>query len=157
TLVDGSGNIYAWGLREMHDLNGNAVSYRYVRVSDPGIVGSSVPGWELYLKTINYTQSNGAAGAYTITFYRDSELPSLPHFADAPASRRRADVVIDGRGGFKVVNADLLKRIDVTFDNDLVRRYDFLYQEGAFKKTLLRSITQSGENGAAFNTHTFSY
>src|SRR6185503_20210041 len=49
------------------------------------------------------------------------------------------------------------RRIDVTFDNSLVRRYDFLYQEGAFKKTLLQSITQSGESGTAFNTHTFSY
>jgi RHS repeat-associated protein len=157
TLVDGGGNIFAWGLREIRDANGNGITYRYVRVADPGIVGGSVPGSQLYLKSINYTRSNGAAGAYTVTFYRDSELPSLPNFTDSPSYRRRSDASIDARGGFKMVTADLLRRIDVTFDSSLIRRYDFLYQEGAFKKTLLHSVTQSGENGVAFNTHTFTY
>lgn len=156
TLADASGNIFAWNLREIRDANGNGIAYRYARAADPGVAGG-VPGTALYLKSINYTQASGAAGAYTITLYRDSELPSLPNFAGSPSYRRRADPIISARGGFKMVVADLLRRIDVTFNNSLVRRYDFLYQEGAFKKTLLKSVTQSGEDGAAFYTHTFGY
>ena len=148
TLADPAGNIFKWALREVRDLNGNGITYTCVRVSDPGLSGGTVPGYQLYLKTINYTRSNGAPGAYTVTFIRDSELPNYT---------RRPDVVIDARGGFKMVTAALLKRVEVTVDGDLIRRYDFNYQEGAFKKTLLRSITQYGENGAAFHTHEFTY
>jgi hypothetical protein len=55
------------------------------------------------------------------------------------------------------VTADLLRRVDVTLDGDLVRRYGFDYTTGAFAKTLLSSISQYDENGALFNTHTFDY
>ncbi|MCP4399022.1 MAG: hypothetical protein GY801_17190 [bacterium] len=66
-------------------------------------------------------------------------------------------MIIDVRGAFKKVTADLLRRIEVSFDNQAVRSYELNYIEGAFKKTLLTSITQYDEDGAAFNTHTFEY
>ncbi|HET6212208.1 MAG TPA: SpvB/TcaC N-terminal domain-containing protein, partial [Micromonosporaceae bacterium] len=147
-LADDNGNVFRWALREKRDLNGNAIRYSYDQVADVGVAGGSVPGRELYLRSINYTRTPTAAGAYTVTFVRDSELPGYT---------RRPDVVINARGGFKMVTAELLSRIDVTFNGALVRRYDLSYVESAFRKMLLRSVTQRGASGAAFNTHEFSY
>src|SRR5262245_60033276 len=147
TLRDGAGNIFRWALREVRDRHGNGMTYAYTRVMDVGVDGGSVPGYQLYLREINYAQSNGQTGAYTVAFKRGSEL----------GQPRRPDVVIDARGGFKMVTADLLKQIEVTFDSQLVRRYDLQYEEGAFKKTRLKSVTQQGEDGTPFHTHTFAY
>ncbi|HEX6287738.1 MAG TPA: SpvB/TcaC N-terminal domain-containing protein [Herpetosiphonaceae bacterium] len=148
TLTDDGGQIFRWALQETRDLNGNRIAYTYARVSDVGVEGGTVPGVQLYPQAINYTGSNGTPGAYTVTFIRDRELPDFT---------RRADVIIDGRGGFKQVTADLLKRIEVTFQGSLVRRYELTYREGSFKKTLLTAITQYGEDGTAFHTHEFGY
>jgi RHS repeat-associated protein len=159
TLVDGQENIFRWALREVRDLNGNGVRYSYTRVYDVGVPGGTVPGVQLYLQSANYTQSGGAEGPYTVTFIRDSqadELRKVPQYKDY-VYERRPDVVIDARGGFKMVTAELLKRIDVTFKGDRVRSYDLEYQRGAFEKTLLKSITQRGADGAVFNTHGFAY
>ena len=64
---------------------------------------------------------------------------------------------IDARGGFKRVTADLLRRIEVSFDGGLVRRYELTYTKGAFDKTLLHSITESDGQGTVVGTHEFSY
>jgi RHS repeat-associated protein len=147
-LADGAGHVFRWALRETRDLHGNTVRFSYQTVSDPGIAGGTVAGTQLYLRSINYTGSGDQPGPYTVTFVRDSERPNYT---------RRSDVLIDARGGFKMVTAELLSRIDVTFNGGLVRRYDLAYAQGAFGKTLLQSITQSGANGTALGTHRFSY
>ncbi len=147
-LTDGSGNVFRWALRETRDLHGNSTRYTYATVSDPGVVGGTVPGKDLYPRTVNYTGSGGQPGAYTVTFIRDSELPGYT---------RRPDVVISARGRFVQVTAELLGRIDITFNGALVRRYDLNYTTGAFNKSLLKSVTQHGANGGTFNTHTFDY
>jgi len=147
-LADGAGNVYRWALRETRDLNGNAVRYSYVTVTDAGVAGGTVAGRQLYLKTINYTRSATLDGAYTVTLVRDSELPGYT---------RRPDVVINARGGFKMVTAELLAQIRISFNGTPVRQYDLGYVEGAFHKTLLRSVTQRGGSGVVFNTHTFQY
>jgi RHS repeat-associated protein len=151
TLRTGSGEIFRWALQKVRDLNGNGIEYSYVRVADPQVAA----GRQLYLSSINYTQSNGAAGAYTVTFLRDSEQPDY---------LRRTDVLIDARGGFKLVTAELLKRIEVTFQRDAssakepIRSYDLEYREGAFGKTLLSSITPRGADGAVLAApHEFTY
>src|SRR5262249_52755580 len=41
--------------------------------------------------------------------------------------------------------------------NELVRRYELQYEEGAFKKTRLTSVTQQGEDGSPFHSHAFAY
>jgi hypothetical protein len=157
TLADGAGNVFKWAVVEVRDLNGNSMRYGYQKVSDTGVAGGTVPGTQLYLRDINYTGSSGASGAYTVTFYRDSESAGYT---------RRSDVIIDARGGFKMVTAELLKRIEVTFNNELVRRYELGYNENpygdnrpgtAFNKTLLTSVSQFGDDQQLFNTHTFRY
>jgi len=146
-VTDYNGNIFKWALRETRDTNGNNVQYRYVRVADVGLAQGSVPGYELYIKTIYYTGYQNQAGRYKVTFIRDREL----------GESRRPDITISARGGFKQVTADLLRKVEIRFDDQPVRSYVFNYREGAFRKTLLESITQLGEDGAAFNTHTFDY
>lgn len=148
TLADNAGNIFRWALREVRDLNGNAMRYSYDLVSDVGVAGGTVAGRELYLRSINYTRTATGAGAYTVTFVRDSQLPGYT---------RRPDVQINARGGFKQVTAELLARVDVSFNSTLVRRYDLAYIEGAFRKSLLHSVTQRGGSGTAFTTHEFDY
>ncbi|HEX8081624.1 MAG TPA: SpvB/TcaC N-terminal domain-containing protein [Jatrophihabitans sp.] len=147
-LADDAGNIYRWALRETRDLHGNAVRYDYQTVSDVGVAGGTVQGRQLYLRTIDYTRKGSTAGPYTVKFVRDSELANYT---------RRSDVVIDARGGFKMVTAELLARVEVAFNDAPVRSYDLAYQNGAFGKKLLASVTQRGANGTSLGTHTFSY
>ncbi|HEU5161321.1 MAG TPA: SpvB/TcaC N-terminal domain-containing protein [Streptosporangiaceae bacterium] len=148
TLTDEAGHVFLWALREVRDRNGNVMRYRGVRQDDFGVAqGGSVPGRALYPQRISYTGRDDAEGKYTVTFIRDREL----------GEPRRKDVLIDARGGFKQVTADLLRRVDVKFGDRLVRRYELGYRAGAFDKTLLASIAQFDANGALFNTHRFDY
>ena len=150
-LADDAGNIFRWALRETRDLHGNAVHYDYQTVTDAGVAGGTVLGRQLYLRSIDYTRTGAGsttAGPYTVKLVRDSELPGYA---------RRSDVVIDARGGFKMVTAELLSRIEVAFQGQPVRFYDLAYTDGAFGKKLLASVTQRGAAGTALGTHTFSY
>lgn len=146
-LKTDEGNVFRWALREMRDLNGNRMTYEYETVNDYGVDNGKFLGRQLYLKRCSYTDHPTSPARYTVTFLRDSGVPP----------DRRPDVVIDGRGGFKQVTANLLKRIEVRFDNTLIRRYDLEYQEGAFRKTLLKAVSQFDKNGSLFNTHAFGY
>jgi len=156
TLTDGFGNIFLWALCEVRDPNGNFVRYHYAKVNDTGVPGGSVPGSNIYLQRITYTGSGPTEGPYAVSFLRDRDLNEV----------RRPDVHIDARGGFKRVTADLLRRVEVTLSNQLIRRYEFGYNENpygdnrpgtAFNKTLLTSISQFGADGIVFNKHTFLY
>lgn len=146
-LTDDQGNIFRWALRDVVDTHGNNIQYRYVKVTDVGLPGGSVPGYDLYLKTINYTGFDNAPGLYQVNLIRDREL-------NEP---RRSDVMISGMGGFKQVTADLLRKIEVKYQGQSVRSYELKYQGGAFGKTLLTAITQYGKEGGNFYSHTFDY
>lgn len=147
TLTDEFGNIAVWSLREMRDTDDNFMRYHCVRVADVGVDNGSVPGNNLYLQRITYTGRGDSEGPYSVTFIRDREL----------GEPRRADVMIDARYGFKKVTADLLRKVEVSLNGSLIRRYELNYRTGAFEKTLLRSVSQFGENGNLFNTHEFDY
>ncbi|WP_105970589.1 SpvB/TcaC N-terminal domain-containing protein [Streptomyces geranii] len=146
-LTDDEGRIFSWALREVRDPHANTVRYDYATVEDAGVAGGTVAGRELYVKKIAYTGHGDTDGPYTVTFVRDREL----------AEERRPDVSIDARGGFKRVTADLLRRVEVRFRDELVRGYELTYQEGAFHKTLLKSIGQLDAEGRVFTEHEFSY
>ncbi|RKS76907.1 RHS repeat-associated protein [Actinomadura pelletieri DSM 43383] len=147
TLADDDGDIFSWALREVRDRNGNTIRYHHVRVDDTGVQGGAVDGRNLYVKRISYTGHGDSEGPYSVTFVRDREL----------FEARRPDVSIDARGGFKRVTADLLRRVEVRLNDTLVRKYDFAYEQGAFGKTLLKSIEQFDADGKPFNKHTFDY
>lgn len=151
TLADPlRGNIFRWMLREVRDTWGNTVRYSYDLISDYGVAYGVVQGWQIYPQEILYTGFEGTSGPYSIRFIRDRDLPGYP-------TNRRPDVIINARSGFKMVTADLLKQIEVRFEDGMIRRYDLEYQEGAFHKTLLKSVTQFGANGEFFHKHEFEY
>ncbi|MCG8915240.1 sugar-binding protein [Actinokineospora sp. PR83] len=147
TLTDAAGNIATWALRETRDTSDNFVKYEYSRVEDGGVAGATVPGSNLYPERISYTGHGGAAGRYSVTFDRDRER----------GEPRRADVQIDARSGFKRVTADLLRRVEVRLDDQLVRAYELGYRGGAFAKTLLASVTQFDSTNSVFTSHSFDY
>ncbi|UWQ09737.1 SpvB/TcaC N-terminal domain-containing protein [Aliiroseovarius crassostreae] len=147
-LLTDAGNVFRWKLTEVRDTNGNFVKYHYGKVASTGLKQGANPGKNIYVERITYTGHNGAEGSYEVLFTRDRELPG---FAE------RKDTVIDGRGGFKQVTADLLRHIEVRLDGTPVRAYEFAYTEGAYHKTLLQSVTQYGADGTAFNSHSFDY
>ncbi|MFC5826052.1 SpvB/TcaC N-terminal domain-containing protein [Nonomuraea insulae] len=146
-LADDAGNIFSWALREVRDLNGNTMRYQHTTVEDTGVSNGSVVGRALYPKKITYTGDKDADGPYSVTFVRDREL----------AEARRSDVLIDASGGFKHVVADLLRRVEVRLGGEPIRRYDFGYTQGAFHKTLLKTIQQYDAAGKLFNSHELGY
>ncbi|MBK8195482.1 MAG: hypothetical protein IPK76_20560 [Lewinellaceae bacterium] len=146
-LKDNAGNIAQWFLREVRDPNDNYVRYSYTTVNDPGVPGSGEPGRQVYLKEIRYTGNGNSDGKYKITFTRDRELNDP----------KRPDVQINCRLGFKQVTADLLRNIEIYFADKLVRSYELLYEEGAFRKTRLSLVKENDQNNAEFYNHSFDY
>lgn len=146
-LKDGSGNIAQWNLVETRDANDNFVQYEYTLVEDVGLPNGTVMGYQTYLTKITYTGHGNVAGEYTVDLIRDRDL-------NEP---RRKDVSINARLGFKQVSADLLRKVVVRFQNQLIRSYDLDYKEGAFYKTLLGAITERDKNGVVFYKHDFDY
>ncbi|GIF18117.1 RHS repeat-associated protein [Actinoplanes tereljensis] len=146
-LADDAGHLFEWALREVRDTHGNVMRLHTVIQEDAGITGGSVPGRNLYLQKITYTGTATAEGPYAVTFIRDRELEEA----------RRGDVSIDARGGFKRVTADLLRRVEVTLNDLPIRAYELDYTTGAFGKTLLKSVTELGDDNLPFVTHSFGY
>ncbi|MFC4122900.1 SpvB/TcaC N-terminal domain-containing protein [Nonomuraea zeae] len=146
-LADDEGNVFTWALREVRDSHGNTVRYRYTLQEDTGVAGGGVAGRNIYPEKITYTGRGETDGPYSVTFTRDRQL----------SEPRRTDVTIDARGGFKRVLADLLRKVEVKFGDQLVRRYELGYKEGAFHKTLLTSIVQYDARGERFAGHEFGY
>src|SRR5262249_3275516 len=164
-------NAYRWALSAQRDVGVNLIRYFYETVDGKRVGSASATiGKELYLKRIRYT---GAAGAtvlasppgvpddapYEVRFLRDGDI--------SPAPTPRKDVLVSGRGGFMEVTSDLLRRVEVWFGkpnggnprsyDQLSRAYNLNYQEGAFGKSLLKSVDQIGSDSHVYATHVFNY
>jgi RHS repeat-associated protein len=57
----------------------------------------------------------------------------------------RQDQMVSGRSSFKTMTRHLLRRIDVSFESQRVRRYVFTYETGQFLKSRLKQIEVHGE------------
>ncbi len=147
-LRDELGNIGHWALREVRDRNDNLIRYNYTLVKDKGMKDGAVDGQQLYIAGIRYTGHGSTLGKYSVNFIRDRQLPNW---------QKRTDATINCRLGFKQVNADLLRQVKVYYMEQLIRSYELEYTEGAFHKTLLKSVTEKDKNNAAFYTHAFEY
>ena len=146
TLTTASGAIAHWALTRIIDTSGNRIGYFYTKVNAPGNNGGA-NGIAIYPAQINYTGFANEEGPFQITFVRDRDL----------GEGLRADQTIDCRLGFKHVSADLLRRVEITYGNELVRAYRLEYTEGAFSKTLLERIVEESANGEDFYAHQFDY
>jgi RHS repeat-associated protein len=139
--------ISQWCLREVRDLNGNTVKYHYAKVEDKGVVNGTVSGYQIYIDKITYTGHNGSDGKYAVIFTRDREL----------GETKRKDISITANLSFKQVTADLLRKIEVQFEDKNIRSYELKYKQGEFYKTLLSSISEFDSKGNIFNTHELDY
>jgi RHS repeat-associated protein len=146
-LRDPKGNIVRWALTEVRDLNDNFMRYYWETAEDPGLSGSSEMGKQLYLARIAYTGFGSEEGPFSIHFLRDRQLNET----------LRVDKSIDARLGFKMVTADLLRRIEVKRNDAILRTYDLEYAVGAFNKTLLQNISEFDKEGKLFYEHQFNY
>jgi len=136
-LKDDNGNIAYWGLVETRDLNNNFVHYVYDTARES----------QIYISQILYTGSGNEDGAYKVEFIRDWNL----------SETRRNDIDVNARLGFKIVSADLLRKVQISFKGQMIRSYELKYQEGAFYKTLLQSISELDDKGNVFYSHGFEY
>ncbi|MBK7483482.1 MAG: hypothetical protein IPI72_12270 [Flavobacteriales bacterium] len=141
-LRDGSDNIVRWHLTKVIDTNNNNILYTYETATDPGVPNGNI-GRQIYPKTITYTGAAESAGKYSVEFER--------------ADTVRTDVQVNCRSGLKEVTAHFLKRIRIKFDGQPVRSYVFAYEQGAFFKSLLASVTELDRQGQLFYGHSFSY
>jgi len=104
-LTDDEGNIAHWALVETRDLNNNFVRYHCNNVTTNG-------GREIYVERITYTGHAATEGKYEVLFTRDTETN------DNVVQRK--DITVNCMLGFKRVTADLLKKIEVNFDANLI-------------------------------------
>jgi RHS repeat-associated protein len=146
-LTDNNGNIGYWALMETRDANDNYIQYQYEMISDAGIAGGTVAGKQLYIRHIYYTGHGNTTGPYTIEFLRDRQL----------GEPKRKDIDISGILGFKMVSTDLLRKVNITVQNQAVRSYELTYRQGKFSKTLLNSISELDVLGNLFYGHQFDY
>ncbi|MBT0558077.1 hypothetical protein J5309_04915 [Riemerella anatipestifer] len=135
-LSDAQGNVGYWALREQKDLRGNTVTYEYTKAQ--GV---------LYPKAIYYTGKDGAKGAYSVHFITDKDL----------GEPQRKDLQISARLGFKQEYNRLLRKIEVKYGTAMVRSYELVYKEGAFRKSLLSEIKVYDAEGKLFYTNTLDY
>lgn len=136
---DGNGNIGYWALIQTRDLHDNFIHYSYVKPENCG--------QQVYLSEITYTGHGTENGPYKVTLSRTSETNTY----------ERRDVNLNARFGFIQRDRELLRRIEITYNNEPVRSYTLQFREGAFQKTLLESITELDASGNVFYAHHFDY
>jgi len=130
-LSDYKGNVAKWCLTRIEDVFGNYISYEYVTKYTQGHNTGGTVGKQIYPKYIKYTGYRADEGSdlqsedgkYKISFII-SELI-------------REDITTSGRYGFKETNAWLLDRIEIHYDNELLKAHYFGYKTGFAGKTLL--------------------
>lgn len=137
--ADASGNIGFWALTETRDLHDNFIRYVYEKPEGCGE--------QLYISEISYTGHREVPGPYRITFLRDDESNQF----------QRKDARINAGYGFIQRDRELLRRINITFNDEPVRSYTMQYRDGVFMKTLLESLTELDAAGNEFYTHRFDY
>lgn len=144
-LKDANLNIGHWALYKTVDTNGNYVLYTYDKrpYSSSGSLGNG--GEEIYISKIQYTlnDNNTNLKKYTVNFGYDS--------------LQRDDVQINARLGFLQVTSKRLGSIQILYDSNKVRSYEFKYKNGTFFKSLLETITEKDASGNVFYTNKIEY
>ena len=69
----------------------------------------------------------------------------------------RPDVNISAKLGFKQVNNQLLRKVEIRFKQQIIRSYELTYGLGAFKKSLLKEISQFDADGNLFYKNKLEY
>ncbi|WP_273445295.1 SpvB/TcaC N-terminal domain-containing protein [Neolewinella agarilytica] len=146
-IRDAAGNIASWALVRSTDVHGNRIDYHYLTQADKGRESSPEIGTNRYPDHITFNGFGNEAGPCQIRFVRDRQL----------GEARRPDVRADYAGGYKMVTADLLRRIEISYRGEMIRHYELGYETGAFRQSLLSSITEFGSDGSELASHAFDY
>ncbi|MBK7695350.1 MAG: thrombospondin type 3 repeat-containing protein [Saprospiraceae bacterium] len=143
-ILKSNAGIAQWMLARTIDVYGNTINYEYVKTTSAS--GPEAGGINLYLSKIYYTGTNGGNGNYNVEFLRGGE-----------GSYSRQDITINNKFGFKMSDDQLLTRIKVNHNTDLVRSYKLDYQSGKFFKTLLVKISEYDSQDSLFYSHDLEY
>ena len=142
-------NIYQWALREVRDLNNNAIRYHYDLV-DGGGGDKAGPGTRstsrAFATPVGPAQTDPRAFTNRL---QPRRRQARYYHQRAPRLRDQAGPAPGGRGPALARPA-----------NPLIRRYAFQYRTGQFSKSLLAHVIQYGENGesgGALSQHDFDY
>jgi hypothetical protein len=122
--------VYIWHLQEKLDANGNRVLYSYEEESH-----------HLYLKNINWSAHGLNKGPYNIDFIR------IP----------RVDIRTDGRGKYIDALGSLLDRIDISYEGEIFRSYQFDYLLNMFEQNQLVQFSETNGEKEIFYSYDFEY
>ncbi|MXN92343.1 hypothetical protein GR160_14030 [Flavobacterium sp. Sd200] len=147
-IKDAQGRVVHWGLCSVQDIYGNTMRYLYDNTVIPTPTGANANlenGQVFYLEEIWYTGDLRESGHYSVKFIKDTNI--------------RKDATVSGRLGIKQVDPYLLKYIDVSYKEDLIRRYTLNHDQELSRlgKTRLLSVTEASPNDEDHYTHTFEY
>jgi RHS repeat-associated protein len=126
---------FTWYLSRFRDTFGNTVDYAY---------SYDEPNSCTWLSEIRYSGFEGTtfeSGQYLVRFILED----------------RDDRRIDCRGRFVSRLARRLSRIEVCFQEKVVRSYVLAYTQNEFGQSLLSSFTEKDAGGAVFYAYTFTY
>ena len=136
-LTTKSGNIVQWNIYSSIDIYDNLITYKYQKKSH-------FDGENIYPLMINYNGFKNEEGPYTIEF-------------KLKENHSRKDVQINYRTGKKIVIADLLETILISFSDTPIRSYQLEYEEGEFGLTLLKKLEEYGSDGNLFYDYKLDY
>ncbi len=134
-VSDPTGNkIFRWNLERQTDTNGNVIEYSYTR--------PVAADRQVYLGEIRYGPGSSPwTHSYSVQLFYDG----------------RPDTRTDYRSGFLVRTTKRLARVDVMYDDDLIRRYEIGYAAHPHW-SLPTTITLIGADGVStLPTTTFGY
>ncbi|OUR97633.1 hypothetical protein A9Q86_15585 [Flavobacteriales bacterium 33_180_T64] len=137
-------NIVHWALYKVEDVFGNNMVYTYTN-ENIGATGDNLSnGTYFYCDSVIYTGHNTTNGAYKVQFILDE-------------SNVKLDVNINAKLGLKWIDPYLLKNIEISYNNNLIRSYELDYIEGRFTKNLLEWVAEKDKEGNEFYRHDFQY
>ena len=150
TFTDASGNsrtvIAEWHLSEIKEIHGDYIRYTY-RTSQEQVAGG-LTAKALYLSTVEA----GNANDDNITLKKEPHTIVTFHGGTMKNVRRNS-----ARYGFLTSSNQLLDSVSVVFLGSPLRSYSFAYDEGAFSRKVLRSVSQCDDAGTPAAVHEFSY
>ena len=139
-LSDGQHRTARWLLERSEDTYGNTVEYRYhTRASNNG---AEEAGRQVVLDEIRYSGNvnTDEQGPYRVKF----------RYAE------KVDAGFSFRHGFQENDGVVLDRVEVHYDNQLIRDYWFGYRRSALGKTLLCCIIEAFDDSARYQRYRVS-
>lgn len=127
--------IYQWLLTETRDTNDNYIKYEYFK--DAG---------QIYIDTITYTGNGETDGVFKVEFLRET----------------RADNLDSNNTGFNVVNNYRISEIDISINDNWVKKYELDYITGnngqaSYLDTILESAKDENNNIVSLPINDFDY